>query len=44
VLNRKPANAPNGMLVTSEYVTDSRTYYSIDFTDISAKVEISGVI
>ena len=44
MLNRKLDNAPNGMLVTPEYVTDSRTYDSIDFAGISAKVEISGVI
>ena len=42
--NRTYDSAPNGILVAPEYVTDSRTYDSIDFAGISAKVEIFGII
>jgi len=42
--NRKLDNVPNGILVTPEYVIDSGIYDNIDFSRISAKMEISGVI
>jgi hypothetical protein len=44
VLNKKLDNAPNGMLVTPEYIIKSSSYDNIDFAGILAKVEISSVI
>ncbi len=44
VIDRKLANAPNGILVTPEYPINSNSYSNIAFAGISAKVEIFGVI
>lgn len=44
MLDRKPANMQNGMLVTRKYAINSSTYGIVDFYGILPKEEISGVI